>query len=48
MFLFLRRIERDTINKTVNVRITLTLRHVRANIRSVDKQQLLHIVSVCL
>jgi hypothetical protein len=36
------------INRTDNVRINVTLRRVRVTIAAVQKQEVLHILSVCL
>ena len=42
------RLRSDDINKTGNVRITLTLRHLRVITVAVQQQKVLHILSVCL
>ena len=36
------------INRTGNVRINVTMRRVRVTIVAVQKQEILHILSVCL
>jgi len=38
----------DDINKTGNVRITLTIRRLRVTTVAVQQQKVLHILSVCL
>ena len=39
---------RMTVNKTVRVRMNVVLRSVRGTVVAVQKQEVLHILSVCL